>query len=209
MCPLSVRTTAPLLASQTFAVLSSLPVTIREPSGLNDAEVTGPVCPLSVRTSAPLRASQTFAVLSSLAGDDPRPVGAERRRIDVIGVPLEREDLGAAPGVPDLRRLVRDSPVTIREPSGLNDAEMTGPVCPLSVRTSAPLLASQTFAVVSPLPVTTREPSGLNDAEQTGPVCPLSVRTSAPLRASQTFAVLSRLPVTIRDPSGLNDAERT
>ena len=26
------------LASQTFAVLSSLPVTIREPSGLNDAE---------------------------------------------------------------------------------------------------------------------------------------------------------------------------
>ena len=64
MCPLSVRTSAPLVASQTFAVLSSLPVTIREPSGLNDAESTE------------------------------------------AGVPLEREDLGAAPGVPDLRRLV-------------------------------------------------------------------------------------------------------
>ena len=41
-------------ASQTFAVLSWLPVTIREPSGLNDAEMTQLVCPLSVRTSAPL-----------------------------------------------------------------------------------------------------------------------------------------------------------
>ena len=56
-------------------------------------------------------------------------------------------------------------PVTIRDPSGLNDAEMTGRLCPLSVRTSAPLLASQTFAVPSRLPVTTRDPSGLNDAE--------------------------------------------
>ena len=59
------------------------------------------------------------------------------------------------------------------------------------MRTSAPLFASQTFAVPSLLPVTTRDPSGLNDAEETGPVCPLSVRTSAPLFASQTFAVRS------------------
>ena len=43
MCPLSVRISAPLCASQTFAVPSSLAVTMREPSGLNDAEqdVTG------------------------------------------------------------------------------------------------------------------------------------------------------------------------
>ena len=80
-------------------------------------------------------------------------------------------------------------------------------MCPLSVRTSAPLFASQTFAVLSQLAVTIREPSGLNDAEVTQPVCPLSVRTSAPLLASQTFAVLSPLAVTIREPSGLNDAE--
>ena len=57
--------------------------------------------------------------------------------------------------------------MTIREPSGLNDAEVTTPVCPLSVRTSAPLFASHTFAVLSSLPVTIREPSGLNDAEVT------------------------------------------
>ena len=68
VCPLSVRTSAPLRASQTFAVLSALPVTIREPSGLNDAEMTR------------------------------------------AGVPLEREDLGTAPGVPDPRRLGPTTP---------------------------------------------------------------------------------------------------
>ncbi len=47
-----------------FAVPSGLPVTTREPSGLNDADETTVVCPLRVRTSAPLPASQTFAVLS-------------------------------------------------------------------------------------------------------------------------------------------------
>ena len=81
--------------------------------------------------------------------------------------------------------------MTTRDPSGLNDAEVTRSVCPLSVRTSAPVFASQTFAVLSSLAVTTRDPSGLNDAEQTGPVCPLRVRTSAPVFASHTFAVLS------------------
>ena len=57
--------------------------------------------------------------------------------------------------------------MTMREPSGLNDAEMTIEVCPLSVKTSAPLLASQTLAVLSYSPVTIREPSGLNDADRT------------------------------------------
>ena len=97
--------------------------------------------------------------------------------------------------------------VTIREPLGLNAADRTDPVCPLSESASAPLRASQSFAVWSELPVTMREPSGLNAAGTTNPVCPLSVRTSAPLRASQTFAVWSELPVTMREPSRLNAAE--
>jgi hypothetical protein len=42
------------LASQTFAVPSKPPVTIRDPSGLNVADRTSSVCPLSVRTAAPL-----------------------------------------------------------------------------------------------------------------------------------------------------------
>ena len=135
MCPLRVRTSAPLLASQTFAVLSQLAVTIRDPSGLNDAELT------------------------------------------TTGVPLEGEDLGAGPGVPDLRRLVLLA-VTIREPSGLNDAEVTTVGVPLEGEDLGPVLASQTFAVLSSLAVTIREPSGLNDAEVTDSVCPLSVSRS-------------------------------
>src|SRR5262249_45118092 len=100
-------------------------------------------------------------------------------------------------------------PVTIREPSGLNDADVTGLVCPLSVRTSDPLCASQTLAIWSELPVTIREPSGLNDADVSQPVRPLSVRSSAPDFASQTLAVWSILAVTTRNPSGLNDAALT
>jgi hypothetical protein len=44
---------------------------------------------------------------------------------------------------------------------GLNAADTTDCVCPLSVRARAPLRASHTFAVSSKLPVTMREPSGV------------------------------------------------
>ena len=76
-------------------------------------------------------------------------------------------------------------PVTTREPSGLNDAANTLLVCPLSVRNSAPVWASQTSLAVL-LPVTIRDPSGLNDAERRLSVCPLRVKISAPVWASQT-----------------------
>ena len=79
----------------------------------------------------------------------------------------------------------------------------------MRVRTTAPVLASQTFAVWSSPAVTMREPSGLNDAELTAAVCPLNVRTTAPVLASQTFAVLSVPAVMMREPSGLNDAAFT
>jgi hypothetical protein len=66
---------------------------------------------------------------------------------------------------------VRSAPtVTIRDPSGLNDAEVTPDVCPARVRISAPVVASQTFAVVSKLAVTIRRPSRLNSAEVTAEV---------------------------------------
>src|SRR5579883_1869268 len=97
----------------------------------------------------------------------------------------------------------------MRVPSALNDAASTQNVCPLSVRSSAPVLASHTFAVLSELPVMIRVPSALNDAAFTQSVCPLSVRSSAPVFVSHTFAVLSQLPVTMRVPSALNDAAFT
>ena len=64
------------------------------------------MCPLSVRASAPVRASQTLAVSSQLAVAMREPSGLNDAEVHVVGVPLEREDLGAAPGVPDPRRVV-------------------------------------------------------------------------------------------------------
>jgi len=52
--------------SQTFSVLSPLPLTIRFPSGLKLTLVTKSECPLSVSVSWPVWASQTFTVLSWL-----------------------------------------------------------------------------------------------------------------------------------------------
>ena len=129
MCPLSVRTSAPVVASHTFAVPSRLAVTIRDPSGLNDADWTP------------------------------------------IGVPLEGEDLGTRRRVPHLRRPVPTrghDPRPVRAERRRSDAT---PVCPLRVRTSAPVVASHTFAVPSSLAVTIRDPSGLNDAEVDGDRC--------------------------------------
>src|SRR5262249_52317706 len=104
--------------------------------------------------------------------------------------------------------------VTICDPSGLNDAEAMSPEC-FRVNTSAPVVASHTFAGPHLVTVTIRDPSGLNDAEPTPEVCLASVRSFAPLIASHTlaypssFGVQSTVPVTIRDPSGLKDAALT
>ena len=51
----------------------------------------------------------------------------------------------------------------MRLPSGLNATLVTQPVCPLRAgRSAAPVSASHTFTVLSPLPVAMRLPSGLN-----------------------------------------------
>src|SRR5439155_553386 len=53
-------------ARQTLAVLSSLQVTIRRPSGEKVTDLTQVRCPLRVRSSRPLTASHILAVLSQL-----------------------------------------------------------------------------------------------------------------------------------------------
>ena len=80
---------------------------------------------------------------------------------------------------------------------------------PTRVRTTAPVVASQIFAVLSQLPVMTREPSALNDAEASPAICPLNDKNSALVLASQTFEVWSTLLVKTCDPSGWNDTEVT
>jgi hypothetical protein len=70
-----VRCSDPILPSHTFAVWSRLTVTIRDPSGLNDAGVTERAWPRRVRISAPVSESQTFAVASVLAVTIREPLG--------------------------------------------------------------------------------------------------------------------------------------
>ena len=77
----------------------------------------------------------------------------------------------------------------MRAPSGLNAAELTALLWPLSSATSRPLAASQTRAVLSTDAVTTRAPSGLKAADSTRPPWPLSSAISRPLAASHTRAV--------------------
>ncbi len=87
VCPLRVRVSLPVAASHTFSVLSSLPLTIRLPSGLKATLVTQwRYVPLRVRISlgrwphprplpsVPLAAGQVFAV------------GAEGDRCDALTV---------------------------------------------------------------------------------------------------------------------------
>src|SRR5438067_713972 len=148
-----MRSCAPVLASHSLAVVSLLPVTTRDPSGLNDADQMSLVWPLRARSSAP--------VLASNARASPPHLPLTTRAM----TPAARS---ALPAYTPLSR-------------ALNDADYTVLVCPLSMRISAPVLASHSRAVLSLLPVTTRAPSALNDADETPPVWPLKARSSAPV----------------------------
>ena len=92
--------------------------------------------------------------------DDPPAVRAEGHASNPCCVSLEREGFLACRRVPDLHRLVpasRDDPPAVRAERHARNRS----VCPLSVRVSWPVAASQTFTVLSSLPETIRRPSGL------------------------------------------------
>ena len=85
--PVEGEDRAPFFASQIFAVLSSLAVTTWDPSGLNDADAMTSVVPheredFSVSFRVPDRGFGPHAPCH-----DPRPIRAERRRIDGVRVP--------------------------------------------------------------------------------------------------------------------------
>ena len=118
MCPLRVRVSWPVAASQTFTVPSTLAEAIRLPSGLNATLLTPSVCPLRVRISSPGRGVPDLHRPIHTGGGDPPAVGAEcqhngggeplavRAVRHALGMPLEGEDFLPGPGVPDLHRLV-------------------------------------------------------------------------------------------------------
>ena len=91
----------PVRPSQTFTVLSPLPVTIRVPSREKLTLLTGPECPFRSSRGVPVRASHTFAVWSKLPVRYPRPVGRETHALDLVRVPLQVEQGRAGARVPD------------------------------------------------------------------------------------------------------------
>ena len=114
-------------------------------------------------------------------------------------------------GVPDLHRLVRKLPETIRWPSGLKATHSTVEVCPCRVRTSWPLAASRSITRSSQstilVPTARDDPLAVGAERHAGHGVVRVLAASGPpgrSAASHTFTVLSSLPETIRLPSGLN-----
>ena len=70
----------------------------------------------------------------------------------------------------------------MRDPSGLNAAEVTGPSWPRRTAISVAVSASQMRAVLSADAVTMRDPSGLNAAEFTPSPWPRRTTISAAVR---------------------------
>ena len=106
VCPLRVRVSWPVAASQTFTVWSSLPEARRLPSGLNATLVTVAGVPLEGEGLLAGRRVPDLHRLVAAGGGEALAVGAERHAVDRAGVPLERERLLAGRRVPDLHRLV-------------------------------------------------------------------------------------------------------
>src|SRR6476659_2211765 len=74
-CPSKVRSWAPLAASHSFSVLSTLPDSTCCPSGENAPDRTKLECPWKVCSRAPLAASHSLSVLSVLPDSTCRPSG--------------------------------------------------------------------------------------------------------------------------------------
>ena len=100
------RDPAPIFASHSRAVLSRDAVTIRRPSGLNDALSTASFMALRAAIKLPLaRVPQPRRPVAG-RGHDPAAIGAERRVQHRVFMAFERRDQASARRVPQPRRLV-------------------------------------------------------------------------------------------------------
>ena len=157
-------------ASHTFAVLSELPVTIRVPSGLNATLCTAPCGPQFEQRRAACPRVPHLRRCVRTAGDDPRPVGAERHAGHRCPCgPSVRA--GSCPSaVPHLRCVVHASGDDAR-PSGLNATLLTAPVWPLRSSKAVPVGVPHLRRLVRTAGDDPR-PSGLNATLITGPCGP-------------------------------------
>src|SRR5262249_39442472 len=96
-----------------------------------------------------------------------------------------------------------DTQTTSRLPSGVKVIAGTWSEGPEIVRTSLPVLGSQSLILLSSLPEARTLLSGLNAREVMAPSCPLRVCNSAPLATSQILTFLSLAPDASHLPFGL------
>ena len=100
--PVSVVSSLPVLASQIFRVLSSLPDTIRRPSGEYAQVVTSSLFPVRVESSFPVLASQILRVLSLTPRYDTQTIWGIRAGEYTTTMPGECHELFSRFSVPDL-----------------------------------------------------------------------------------------------------------
>src|SRR5204862_5100762 len=106
--------------------------------------------------------------------------------------PVEASPRPAAPG----------PAVRIQRPSGLNDAEATGPKCQRSSWSGLPEGTAQIRTSLSRLAVTSRLPSGEKATDVILASCARQLRTTVRIRASTSFTVPSDAPRASSVPSG-------
>ena len=83
---------------------------------------------------------------------------------------VENEEFGPGRRIKHFRRINKDRRDDTRRVQ-IERRRKTSPLRTWSTKSSAPVLASHTLAVLSELPVTIRDPSALNDAERIGDTC--------------------------------------
>ena len=130
-CAMNACSDFPVCVSHSRTVLSSPPLTNRDPSGLNATLVISPICPSNVRRCFPVCTSQSRTVWSSLALTIVFPSG-----LNVTSVVLSLCPCSVQSSVPVFTFQTRTVPSMLalanRVSSGLNATFKTQSVCPVS-----------------------------------------------------------------------------
>src|SRR6266571_7977670 len=184
-------------------VVSRPPLASVPPSGLQARASTRSVCPTSVCRQRPLAGSHSLTVLSQLALARMLPSGAKVRPRTRLVCPESvcTQVAGSLCPISQSRVVPATSPLASRRPSGLQEAEKTGPGCGMS-STGVPSEASQSRTVASTPPLASSLPSGEKARHHVPCVCQPD-QSKAPLSTSHSLTLPSLLPLASVCSSGL------
>ena len=195
-------------AIHTRAVLSSEPVTILVPSGLNPADGDRALVAAQDQGLAAAVGPPHPRRVVLRAGDDPGPVRAEPGRDDRALVAAQDHGLAAAVGPPHPRRVVPgagDDPGPVGAEPGRGDRALVAAQDQGLAAAVGPPHPRRVVVRAGDDPGPVRAEPGRGDP----PSWPRRTTGSPLPSARHTRAVLSPEAVTIRVPSGLNPAEVT